>query len=77
MKNINVQDQKLILSKAYITMEDIYKLLPIGKNYAAEIFHNIENELSEKGIPRFQTRPRVIPTDYLIKAFPELRKVRK
>lgn len=77
MKETNYLSQSEILSKTYITIADIYNLLPIGKNYASKIFREIEDELKEKGIPLLVTRPRVIPTEYLIKHFPELKKVKK
>lgn len=77
MKEINKLDQLSILNKAYITINDIYKVLPIGKNYASKIFREIEDELREKGKPLFITRPRVVPTEYLVKRFPELKKLKK
>lgn len=77
MRETNHLSQSEILSKTYITISDIYALLPIGKNYASKIFREIEEELKEKGIPLLNTRPRVIPTEYLIKRFQELKKVKK
>lgn len=69
--------QQEILKKTYITIADVYALLPVGKNYSSKIFRDIEAELKEKGIPTFKTRPRVIPTEYLLKRYPELKKGQK
>ena len=77
MKELEKDVQKKILDEAYITIEDIYKLLPIGKNYASKIFRDIEQELKDKGYPMFNTRPRVIPTEFLVKRYPELKKIKK
>lgn len=65
--------QQEILNKPYITIADVYALLPIGKNYASKIFREIELELHEQGIPTFNTRPRVIPTEIFLEKFPQLK----
>lgn len=64
MKQITKERQKEILSKSYLTMADIYELLPIGRNQSNELFHQIEEEVKEDGKKLFITRPRVIPTSY-------------
>lgn len=76
MKEISKNEQIAILEKTYITKEDVYKVLPIGKNYSSKIFNEIEQELKEMGVSLFNTRPRVIPTEYLLKKYPNLKKVR-
>lgn len=77
MKTVTIEKQKEILNKTYITMDDVYNLLPIGKNYSAKIFKEIEADMKKKEIPCFITRPRVIPTEMLIDKFPQLNKIRK
>lgn len=77
MKQPDKTTQIAILQQTYITIDDIYHCLPIGKNYASRLFREIEAELQEKGIILLNTRPRVIPTEYLIKRYPELKKIKK
>jgi hypothetical protein len=77
MKTLTKEKQKEILNKTFITIDDVYNVLPIGKNYSAKIFKDIEAEMKRKEIPCFITRPRVIPTDMLIARFPQLEKLRK
>lgn len=69
MKKINRQIRDEILKQPYVTANDVYSVLPIGKNQARTIFNQIESELKEKGIPLFNTLPRVIPTKYLIQKY--------
>lgn len=71
MKTLEIEKQREILRKSFITIDDIYNLLPIGKNYSARIFKEIEAEMKEKEIPMFITRPRVVPTEMLIDRFPQ------
>ena len=66
-----------ILNKTYITIADVYAVLPIGKNYASKVFRELEAELHNRGIPTFNTRPRVIPTEIFLERFPELKKGQK
>jgi len=76
-KTVSLEKQKEILNKTFITIDDVYNLLPIGKNYSAKIFKDIEAEMKQKDIPCFITRPRVIPTEMLLSRFPQLEKIRK
>lgn len=77
MKRLDKERQKEILNQTYLTITDVYELLPIGKNYASKIFRDIEAEMKQKEIPLFITRPRVVPTEFIIRRFPELKKIRK
>lgn len=72
MRKVDKKTQLEIIQKFYITAYDIYALLPIGHNKAREIFNEIEQELKEKGVPLFKTRPRYIPIEYLIEKYPSL-----
>lgn len=58
------EKRKEILSKEYLTMSDLYELLPIGRNQSDKLFHQIEKEITNEGKKLFITRPRVIPTKY-------------
>lgn len=62
MKTISKEVEKEILSKTYLTMADVYKLLPIGKNQSDKLFRQIEAKAKADGKKLFITRPRVIPT---------------
>lgn len=73
MKQITRERQKDILSKTYLTIADIYELLPIGKNQSSKIFHQIEQEVLDDGKKLFTTRPKVIPTSYYLKYMKEER----
>lgn len=45
-----------------MTASDIYKVLPVGKNLAVRMFNELYEELMQKGVKLFQTRPRTVPT---------------
>ena len=64
MKNLNRLERDEILKQPYITSNDVYKVLPVGKNQSSRMFNDLYLELQDKGIPLFQTRPRAIPTKY-------------
>ena len=74
---VSIEEQREILSKTFITINDCYKILPVGKNRAAKIFREIEEDCKKKEIPLFITRPRVIPAEMLIKKYPTLKRVLK
>lgn len=74
---MTIEEQREILLQTFITIQDVYKILPVGKNRAAKIFREIEEECKAKNIPLFITRPRVIPTEMLIKKYPQLKRVLK
>ena len=64
MKNPEKDLRDKILKQPYITSDDVYKVLPVGKNQSSKIFNDLYDELARKGIPLFATRPRAIPTRY-------------
>lgn len=74
MKNITRKARNEILAKPYMTAQDIYKVLPIGMNQCKKIFKTLEEELKEDGIPLFNTRPRVIPTEYFMQKYERRKK---
>lgn len=74
MKNISNEEKQEILSKTFLTIDDLYKVLPVGKNQAARIFKDIEKECKRKEIPLFITRPRIIPTEMLLEKYPILKR---
>lgn len=45
-----------------MTANDVYRVLPVGKNQAAKMFNDLYVELEEKGVRLFQSRPRTVPT---------------
>lgn len=51
----------------YLSMKDLYNLLPIGKNQSDKLFKTIEQSLVDEGYTLFITRPRVLPKDYVMK----------
>lgn len=77
MKNLSVEEQREIVAKTFLTIEDLYKLLPVGKNRSAKIFKEIEDDCKRKEIPLFISRPRVIPTEMLLDKYPMLKRLRK
>lgn len=44
MKGTTKEIQNEIKQKPYLTINDIYKYLPVGKNQASKIFHEIEKK---------------------------------
>ena len=56
----NTRDE--ILRSPYITANGIYQVLPVGKNKAFKIFSELYDELQERGVMLFESRPRTIPT---------------
>lgn len=74
---VSIEEQQEILKKTFITIDDCYKVLPVGKNRAAKIFREIEEDCKTKNIPLFITRPRVIPAEMLIKKYPALKRILK
>lgn len=74
MRHIDLQERDEILKKTYITTKDIHHVLPVGINYAAQIFSELEADAKNDGVNLLSTRPRVIPIDYLFKRYPELKK---
>ena len=69
MKGITKERQNTIKQKPYLTINDIYEYLPIGKNQASKIFHEIEEEMKLDGTPNFITRPKVISARYFFKKY--------
>ena len=62
MKNINREEREEILKNPYMSADDIYKVLPVGKNKACQIFNEAYEDLRQKGVMLFDSRPRTIPT---------------
>lgn len=62
MREINRDIRDEILKNPYMTASDIYKVLPVGKNLAVRMFNELYEELMQKGVKLFQTRPRTVPT---------------
>lgn len=57
-----------------MTMEDFYKVLPVGRKQSDRIFKDLENKLRDEGVELFITHPRVIPTECLKKYLKEKKK---
>jgi len=62
MKQVKRETRDEILKNPYMTASDVYKVLPIGKNKAAQMFNELYEELKEKGVKLFESRPRTVPT---------------
>ena len=62
MKEVLKDIRDSILRNPYMTANDVYKVLPVGKNQATKMFNDLYAELEEKGVKLFQSRPRTIPT---------------
>lgn len=71
MKNPDREERKKILSKPYMSREDFYKVLPVGRNQSDQMFSNLFRELQDKGVQLFDTRPAVIPTKYFKERYVE------
>lgn len=64
MKGTTKERQNNIKQKPYLTINDIYEYLPIGKNQASKIFHEIEEDMKQAGAKNFVTRPKVVSAKY-------------
>lgn len=69
MKGITKDIQIEIKNKPYLTINDIYKYLPIGFKQARKIFHEIEEEMEKDGIANFITRPKVVSAKYFFSRY--------
>ena len=65
MKNPDKEKRNEILNKPYMTINDLYQVLPVGKNQSKKLFSQLEEKLKKDGIKLFKTTPRVIPTKYV------------
>lgn len=71
MKRPDRETIKNILSQPYMTREDFYKVLPVGRNQSDKRFNSLIEDLRSKGIEIFETRPQVIPTKYFKERYME------
>ena len=62
MRELDREVREEILKNPYMTASDVYKVLPVGKNLAVRMFNELYDELAQKGVRLFQTRPRTVPT---------------
>lgn len=74
MKNPDKETLKKILSQPYITMDDLYKVLPVGRKQSDHIFSDLEKKLGDEGVELYVTRPRIIPTESLKRYLKEKKK---
>ena len=65
MKNPDKEKRNEILNKPYMTMNDLYEVLPVGRQQSNKLFKQLEKKLKDEGIKLFVTTPRVIPTKYV------------
>ena len=64
MRQIIKEEREQILKNSYITAEQVYKVLPVGKNLAYKLFKELYDDLDKKGVMLFKTTPRAIPMKY-------------
>ena len=62
MRQIEKENRDQILKGPYMTADDIYQVLPVGKNQANRMFNVLYEELKERGVRLFESRPRTVPT---------------
>ena len=58
-----------VLKSPYITANGVYPVLPVGKNQAFKMFSELYEELQERGVKLFESRPRSIPTSEFKKKY--------
>lgn len=66
MKKFTYQTQAELLDKAYLTCSELTQLVPIGRKNAYELMREIEQEMERENIPCFITRPRLVPTTFVV-----------
>lgn len=67
MRTIYYQEQDEILQKAYLNRADIQRLVPISTKEAYKLIKEIVSDMDALGIPRFNTRQKLVPTSMVIK----------
>lgn len=61
MKDYTIAEIDKVLTKAYLTVEDICRLAPIGRKEAYKLANKIIAEMQAEGLPRLCTRPILVP----------------
>ncbi|MBQ6217370.1 MAG: hypothetical protein IJK53_08325 [Erysipelotrichaceae bacterium] len=64
MRQIDKTERDRILKNPYITANEVYQVLPVGKTLAYKLFKELYDELDSKGVMLFKTMPRAIPMKY-------------
>lgn len=62
MRTVDKETRKKILGNPYMTANDFYLVLPVGKNQAFKMFNDVYSQLESEGVKLFPGRPRTIPT---------------
>ncbi len=60
-------DQEKVISKSWISAEDIMILAPLSFANARKVVKEIQSEMKSKGEPYFDYRPAVVPTNKVLK----------
>ena len=71
MKDINKFTLDAVLTKPYMSREDFYTVLPVGRKKSDKLFQDLWNELKDKNVVLFDSRPQVIPTKYFKRKYLE------
>jgi len=66
MSKFTYQEQMAILEKAYVSVADIKKLVPMGEKQAYALVNEILEDMESNNIPIFKCRPKLVPTKYVI-----------
>lgn len=70
MKHISTYEEMAkVISKPYIDYKGIMTLVPIGEKAAQQIMKIIQEMMVENGEPIISSRPRLVPTEYVLKEF--------
>ena len=70
MKQISTYEEMAeVISKPYIDYKGIMVLVPIGEKAAQKVMRLIQEVMIENGEPVISSRPRLVPTEYVLKEF--------
>lgn len=65
-RKITYAQQAEILGNAYLSLEDIRKLIPISRDQAYQIMNELFGLMEERNISRFEQRKKLVPTDLVV-----------
>ncbi|MDD6467137.1 MAG: hypothetical protein PUF50_03040 [Erysipelotrichaceae bacterium] len=62
-------EQEEVINRSWISVIDFMKLVPVGTNAARKAVNSIIDEMDQNGEPRFKTKPLLVPTSKVVKAY--------
>lgn len=70
MKLLDPIAQEDILDRTYLSTQDIYTLLPLGRRESRNLFNTIRSQMIAEGVPLMPCRPSVVPLKRVLAVYP-------